>query len=239
LDDLKVPSELPPTLSAYRTQQYRWAKGSIQTAKKILPELLCNPKISVMVKFEAMAHLLSNLGWLFGSLIAITLFINAIWQPDIGFDPLTKIDVPLFFSGCGAFVVYYLFYAICMKRKILELIFLIFFAIGISPNLAFGVIDGLIRKGGHFERTPKFGIFDKDKLSRMGHLYKQTDFIYLVLNIAMFVLSVTAVYAIIHRAIWQGVPLILMFSSGFLLVLSMEDEKRKIMTSFHWAERKQ
>lgn len=36
---LAVPGEIPASLSAWRSQQFRWAKGSIQTARKLLPRI--------------------------------------------------------------------------------------------------------------------------------------------------------------------------------------------------------
>lgn len=40
LQDVEVPAELPPTISAFQEQQFRWAKGSIQTARRLLVRIL-------------------------------------------------------------------------------------------------------------------------------------------------------------------------------------------------------
>ena len=40
LSDVVTPSELPVDINAYKSQQHRWAKGSIQTSKKMLPQIL-------------------------------------------------------------------------------------------------------------------------------------------------------------------------------------------------------
>ena len=73
LDDLVVPSELPVTMASFRSQQQRWAKGSIQTARKILPRIITSP-LSVSVKMETLAHLLANFGWLLGAIVTLTLY---------------------------------------------------------------------------------------------------------------------------------------------------------------------
>ncbi|MFQ5720351.1 MAG: cellulose synthase family protein, partial [Acidobacteriota bacterium] len=38
--DVLAPAELPARMSSFRSQQHRWAKGSIQTARKLLPLLM-------------------------------------------------------------------------------------------------------------------------------------------------------------------------------------------------------
>jgi hypothetical protein len=60
--DVVARAELPADLSALRTQQHRWAKGSIQTARKLLPRLLAGAH-PAEVKLEAVAHLTSNVSY--------------------------------------------------------------------------------------------------------------------------------------------------------------------------------
>lgn len=55
--DLAVPAELPPTLSAYKSQQRRWATGSVQCARLLLGPLW-NSSLPVGAKFEGTFHLL-------------------------------------------------------------------------------------------------------------------------------------------------------------------------------------
>ena len=71
LDKVIVHCELPTTMAAYRSQQQRWAKGSMQTAKKILPRLIPAP-FSLTLKIEATVHLLANLGRLLGTIVTLT-----------------------------------------------------------------------------------------------------------------------------------------------------------------------
>ena len=56
LSDLEVPGELPGTLAAFKSQQFRWAKGSIQTARKLLPRIW-RSRFSPWVKLQAALHL--------------------------------------------------------------------------------------------------------------------------------------------------------------------------------------
>ncbi len=57
-----VPAELPHTLQAFQSQQHRWAKGSIQCARKLLGSIL-RAQLPIRVKLEACLHLLANLAY--------------------------------------------------------------------------------------------------------------------------------------------------------------------------------
>jgi cellulose synthase/poly-beta-1,6-N-acetylglucosamine synthase-like glycosyltransferase len=57
LKDVKVPAELPPTITSLKRQQGRWARGSIQTARKLMPRIFSSERLSLRQKFEAFVHL--------------------------------------------------------------------------------------------------------------------------------------------------------------------------------------
>lgn len=52
-----VPCEIPPTVASFKRQQARWARGSLQVAKKTLPKLLTDKTVTLRQKFEALVHL--------------------------------------------------------------------------------------------------------------------------------------------------------------------------------------
>ncbi len=62
LQDVECPAELPIEMTAFKTQQARWAKGLIQTAKKILPRVL-KSDAPFHTKLEAWYHLTANLSY--------------------------------------------------------------------------------------------------------------------------------------------------------------------------------
>jgi len=64
LPDVVSPSELPIDMNAFKSQQHRWAKGSVQTCKKMLPKIL-KANLPFKVKLEAVCHLTSNFCYLF------------------------------------------------------------------------------------------------------------------------------------------------------------------------------
>lgn len=56
LPDVVVPAELPADVNAFRIQQFRWAKGSVQTLIKLMP-LLIRSQASLFKKVEAVLHI--------------------------------------------------------------------------------------------------------------------------------------------------------------------------------------
>ena len=54
LPDLVAPAELPVEMNAFKTQQQRWAKGSVQVCKKLLPR---DPRLGPALAREGRGHL--------------------------------------------------------------------------------------------------------------------------------------------------------------------------------------
>ena len=59
VEDLVSPAELPPTLQAFKSQQYRWTKGGAEVSRKMLGTVL-NLKIPLTQKLHAAGHLLNS-----------------------------------------------------------------------------------------------------------------------------------------------------------------------------------
>ena len=64
LPDLVAPAEVPVEMNAFKSQQHRWAKGSIQTCRKLLPQHPAAPTCRCRVKAEAFFHLTANFNYL-------------------------------------------------------------------------------------------------------------------------------------------------------------------------------
>lgn len=221
LDGIIVPSELPTTLAAFRSQQQRWAKGSIQTAKKILPLLLTAP-LPIRLKIEASAHLLANLGWLFGAIIALTLYPTIIWRVGIGPYELFRFDLPLFLGTSGAIFLYLYLHATVQTARIPILCFSLLpvFSIGLAPSIALAVLEGMICKGGVFKRTPKLGGEDRDNLSDSAFKYRQgTPLPYIIMNTALLIYSLMPIILSWQRGTWIAIPFLMLFPLGFSLVI--------------------
>ena len=228
LDDLAVPSELPVTLASFRTQQKRWAKGSIQTARKILPRLLLSP-LPFSVKLEAIAHLLANLGWLFGALITLTVYPAIVWRVGIGTYQLLRIDLPFIFGTTFAILIYFSVFTLSSKARasFLYLLLLPVLSIGLAPCFAVAVLNGAFCRGGVFERTPKFGIHGHGCLPRLAFIYQQKKVFYLIMNTALFAYSLMPIIFAWKRGTWFALPFLLLFPLGFAIVIALDIKEMK------------
>jgi cellulose synthase/poly-beta-1,6-N-acetylglucosamine synthase-like glycosyltransferase len=223
LDGLAVPSELPVTLASFRSQQQRWAKGSIQTARKILPRLLVS-SLPVPVKLEAIAHLLANVGWLLGAVVALTVYPVIVWRVDIGAYQLLRIDLPLFLCTSVAILLYFFIYAKSSKARAssAQLLLLPILGIGMAPCLALSVLNGAFSRGGIFQRTPKFGIHGHKRLPGPAFIYRQPTIVYLFMNAALFAYSLMPVIFAWQRGTWPAILFLALFPLGFSTAFAMD-----------------
>ncbi|MBN2645821.1 MAG: glycosyltransferase [Desulfuromonadaceae bacterium] len=212
VDQVAVPSELPESLGAFRSQQQRWAKGSIQTARKILPRLLAT-ELPWMVKKEAMAHLLANLGWLFGAVAALTVLPVVLWRLEGGWR-LWQLDILLFVLATGAILLFFFCHA-CQRRQWALLPWLPLLPVvtlGLAPSLSLAALQGLFRRGGEFVRTPKRGTAAKLRLPGDGAGSKN------YLNLILGLYALIPVVLAWHEYSTLGAAFLLLFPAGFLLI---------------------
>ncbi len=218
-----VPSELPVTLAAFRGQQQRWAKGSVQTARKILPKVL-RQSLPLAVKGEALAHLLANFGWLLGALVFLTLYPAVVSRVGVGPWQLLRLDLPLFLSTTAAILCYFFLFlrGEGTRGSLGRLAILPMISIGLAPSIAFSVVRGVFSRGGFFERTPKFGIVGRASLPLQSIRYRQKNLPYLLLNLFLLCYSILPLTFAWQRGTWYALPLFVIFPAGFLMVVLQE-----------------
>lgn len=220
LDDYTVPSELPATLSAFRRQQQRWAKGSIQTARKLLPTIISSRRISLKVKLEAAAHLLANLGWIFCSLLTLTLYpVALVDKTGIFLGGWRFVSFFLFYSSIGI-LIYFIFYALVSRsRAIFWLWLLPVISVGIAPALSLTVVSGMFKKGGTFYRTPKYGILGRsNSVQKISDIYRSIELSNFLINIP-FLIYTTFQFLLLWQLHAWAVVLQVLFPLGFCLVI--------------------
>lgn len=161
LRDVVTPAELPVTFSAYQRQQHRWAKGSLECAAKLLPQVWRAP-ISFAQKVEATFHLSGYTIHLF--MFALMLIYPAVVYYSYRFPELLAL------YGIGALfnlsaLAPTMYFTLAQKelgkgwwQKIPAIIFIMALGAGMMPNTVRAAWEILIGQGKSFERTPKFGV---------------------------------------------------------------------------------
>lgn len=159
LNDVEVPSELPETLTAFHGQQHRWAKGSIQTARKLLPAILSAP-ITPARKLEAAIHLLNNLAYLLLLLLSLLLVPAMEIRHRLGGLRFLLVDGALLFLTTFSTIYFYVAAQKVLGRprpRLIDLLCVTPIGIGLCVTNASAVVQGIFQTGGYFNRTPKSG----------------------------------------------------------------------------------
>ena len=196
LQDFTSPAELPSEINALKSQQFRWTKGAIETAKKILP-LVWKSKIPLRVKLQASFHLTNNIVFpviLLTAILNVPLIFIKNSGPHQAYFAVMSIFVLAFISS-------FLFYLYSQKdihadwRKKIVL-FPLFMAgsMGFAVNNSRAVFEGLMNRKSEFVRTPKFKVVG-EKDSWIGNKYINNK-----LDLAVFVELIMAIYCFIGVA---------------------------------------
>ncbi|MCX7984600.1 MAG: glycosyltransferase family 2 protein [Bacteroidetes bacterium] len=164
LADVTSPAELPAEVNALKSQQFRWTKGAIETARKILPEVW-KAKIPLRVKIHSTFHLTNNIVFPFIVLAGI-LNVPLIFIKHHGGHETYFALMSVFVL---AFIGSFLFYLVSQKavypdwkRRIL--LFPLFMAgsMGFAVNNTRAVLEALFKRRSEFVRTPKYAIQKKN-----------------------------------------------------------------------------
>lgn len=160
-NDVEVPAELPPDMNALRSQQYRWAKGGIETALKLLGRLWGSDH-PWRVVIEGTVHLTAHLAFPFILLAALT-HAPLLLLSHLGVGPGQLYFTAMGFGliGFGGFFLAQLFAQRALYpdwRRRLRL-FPVFLAgtMGLSLSNTCAVWQALRGADTAFLRTPKFG----------------------------------------------------------------------------------
>ena len=150
-----MPGELPTSAAAFESQQRRWAKGAIETAKKLLPQVWRAPGIGFRRRLEATLHLVANFAYPLSLGLALLLPFAA---GDGG--PSGLLDAALLTcTTVGVFLPLALAVAAARAgwRNLLFLPHVIALGMGLAINNSRAVFSALFGRRSPFVRTPKTG----------------------------------------------------------------------------------
>lgn len=214
IGDVVAPAEIPVTITALKSQQFRWAKGSIQTAILMLPRVWRGP-YSLLKKIEAFLHLTN---YVVHPLMLILAFLaypvlqyNLIKMPPWVF--MIAI-VPLAAATFGPSTMYTIA-AIrnpeSKKFSFMWLPLLVLYGTGIAVSNTMAVFEAVIGKSSSFIRTPKKGSYSKSG-------YRLNKNRIWAFEILIGVYSIGSISAGITSGNYGIMPFLIIFAAGFLTV---------------------
>jgi cellulose synthase/poly-beta-1,6-N-acetylglucosamine synthase-like glycosyltransferase len=223
LNDVTSPAELPSEINALKSQQFRWTKGAIETARKILPRVWRSP-LPLRTKIHATFHLTNNLVFPFIVLAGI-LNVPLVYIKHAGTHDGYFVFMSVFvFAFVGSFM-FYLFsqrdvYADWRRRLFLFPVFMAG-SMGFAVNNSRAVIEGLIRKKSEFVRTPKYRISARND-SWLDKTYVPKQFSpVVVLEMILALYCLFGVASSIYFLEIAAVPFQMLFFFGFSFVSYM------------------
>lgn len=220
LDDYVVDAELPVQINAAKRQQFRWAKGSIQVALKLLTDLIMHRKVPVESKVQSFIHMTRHIVnplflaqfLIFPMLLSMNYkFYEGDWAP------LMVLGMYVALGPGGYLLVINRVWKQKWRQKALQFMFLNFFAAGLTVNNSVAVFDALFGGKNEFLRTPKFGIVKK------GEDWRHKEYVLpftktTLLEIFFALYGVISIFAAIFSNNAMYTPIIAIPTIGFVYV---------------------
>ena len=222
--DVTVPAELPDNMNAFRAQQFRWTKGAVQTALKILPSLW-RSSATRGAKIEGTFHLTAHLAYLFILLIAL-LHAPLLWLEHRGAGPGGAYFAALAVGTVG-FAGFFLSHLFAQRDLYFDwpsrlLLFPVFLAasMGMSISNARGIRDALTGRRTPFVRTPKRPADSADVPAASDRYVDRSIPSVAAVEIACLAYSVTGLVVVVSLGAWSAIPFQLLFVVGFGMVVA-------------------
>jgi cellulose synthase/poly-beta-1,6-N-acetylglucosamine synthase-like glycosyltransferase len=219
LQDVECPAELPIEMTAFKTQQARWAKGLIQTSKKILPRVL-KSDAPWHTKLEAWYHLTANISYPLMIVLSVLLMPAMIIRSYQGWMQMLLIDFPLFIASTLSVSTFYMvaqreLYPKRWMRGYLYVPFVMALGgVGLTITNTKAVLEALFGIKSAFARTPKFAVKKKGERSQAHKYRKRLGIVpWIELSIGCYFLF-TIWYAVTSENYFT-VPFLVLFVFGY------------------------
>jgi cellulose synthase/poly-beta-1,6-N-acetylglucosamine synthase-like glycosyltransferase len=226
LPEIAAPAELPVEMSAFKSQQFRWAKGSVQVAMKLLPTIL-RSNATWAQKSEAFFHLTNNLAYPLLLVLSILLLPNLALRPHHGWREVLTIDLPLFFGTTLSIASFYL----ASQREIAllrapgtpkrsqwsvvrRLPLVMSIGIGLCVNQTRAVLEALFGRETEFVRTPKHGIRGRLEIWS-SKKYRSAKSITPFIELTMAAYFAVAMAVATQHGHYLSMPFLALFLYGF------------------------
>lgn len=207
--DVVSPSELPEDVSALRAQQYRWAKGTVQTARKLLRRVL-RADLTFGQRVEAFFHMTPHFAYPLLVLLSVLLLPALVLMPATDTMTMIIVDLPLCLATTGSLAAFYMLAESAQGRPrrgaLIRLPMLIALGTGLAPHLSKAVLEGMQHMAGEFVRTPKHGV-------KKGRYSARADLP--ITETMLSLLSFAAVIASIETGHYFATPFALLFTIGY------------------------
>ncbi len=242
LEDFTTPAELPPLVSALKSQQFRWTKGGAETARKNLKALFALP-LPLSVKLHGVFHLIYSFGFIsiitYALLSVPLLFVKEFYpQYNFIFKISGFVSISFFIYITHYFISYFNNTQGSIGKRIIGFVFyfplFVSLFIGLSLSNATGILQGYLGIKSGFIRTPKFNSITSGKV--MSSRYAKTNLNWLTVleGLLIFYFLFGLIQAFYFKD-YRIMPFLFMAFTGFLMVFgwSVLETSKKDFTTAH------
>jgi cellulose synthase/poly-beta-1,6-N-acetylglucosamine synthase-like glycosyltransferase len=218
LPDVECPAELPIEMTAFKTQQARWAKGLIQTGKKILPRVM-KSDVPWHTKLEAWYHLTANISYPLMIILSVLLMPAMIIRSWQGYIQMLLIDFPLFMASTMSVSTFYLvsqkeLFPKTWYRTFLYVPCLMALGVGLTITNTKAVMEALFGVQSAFARTPKYRVKQKGEKSQ-AKVYRKRLGVVPWIELAIGCFFAWTVWYAVSTENYFTVPFLLLFVFGY------------------------
>jgi len=215
-ENVVTPAELPEDVSAFRAQQFRWAKGTVQTARKLMKRVMTSD-LTLMQRIEAFFHMTPHFAYPLMVVLSVLLLPALILMPATNPTTMLLIDLPLCIGTTGSLLAFYAMAEAAQGRRRLDAVktlpALLALGAGLAPHLTKAVFDGLRNMAGEFVRTPKHG-------ETHSHRYRARADLPTV-EVLLCLISFASVVASLETGHWFATPFAMLFTFGYGYVATL------------------
>lgn len=215
-ENVVTPAELPEDVSALRAQQFRWAKGTVQTARKLMARVM-RSDLRLGQRIEAFFHLTPHFAYPLMVLLSVLLLPALILMPATNTQTMILVDLPLCIGTTGSLAAFYATAESAQGRSRLGAIrllpALLALGAGLAPHLSKAVFEGWRGMAGEFVRTPKAGS------TKVARYRARADLPFVEIGLAL--ISIASTVASLETGHWFATPFALLFAVGYSYVAAL------------------
>ena len=215
-EDVVTPAELPEDVSAFRAQQFRWAKGTVQTARKLMARVM-KSDLTLSQRLEAFFHMTPHFAYPLMVVLSVLLLPALILMPATNPTTMLLIDLPLCIGTTGSLAAFYAMAERAQGRRRRDAIkilpALLALGAGLAPHLTKAVFEGLRSMAGEFVRTPKHGANHSNRYRARADLPTT--------EIALCLISLASVVASLQTGHRFAPPFAMLFTFGYGYVAAL------------------
>ena len=220
LHDLDCPSELPETVGAFKSQQFRWMKGTAQVSKKLLAKIIKSKELSLIEKIDASMHLTAPICYLLTLVVSLLFIPVAYYRNNYQAGFYLPIELFIFLVTVSNLLMYFGYSQtrLGLPRFSKDILLAILLCLGMAPHCSRAVLSGFFGEQGEFVRTPKFGD-SKSLVANKGDGFMSV-FLEQKKELLLLAYFCLGFLLFLQQSLFLTIPFLCLLGGSYLLILS-------------------